>query len=173
MTNLVIPYFALERINTLVFQPCGFSMSIITAEPESREYFAYDFQLDERKVKFRIAKITAKKTGHFVTIWKRNKNGMTAPFDISDDFDLYIIVTLKGDHFGLFIFTKAILHEKGILSNQNKGGKREIRVYPTWDLTTSKQAQKTQAWQMDCFINLSPSQQLDLARAISLLKPTN
>ncbi|MGV8878470.1 MAG: MepB family protein [Sphingobacteriaceae bacterium] len=172
MKDLAMPYPVLERIRELVFQPCGFSMSIIIAEPESREYFAYDFQLGERKVKFRIAKITAKKTGQFVTIWKRNKNGITAPFDISDDFDFYMIVTLKDDHFGLFTFTKAILQEKGILSNQDKCGKRGIRIYPIWDLTTNKQAQKTQTWQASYFINLSIDEKPDLERAESLLNGT-
>ena len=116
-----------------------------------------------------MPKITPTKTGQFVTIWKRNQDGITVPFDVSDDYDFYIIATRKENNFGVFIFPKIILHQKEILSDKVKDGKRGIRVYPPWDKTTNKQAQKTQIWQTKYFLNLSEDCPLDLQKAHELL----
>jgi hypothetical protein len=46
------------------------------------------------------------------------------------------------------------LADKGIISFNGKEGKRGIRVYPPWDVTTSKQAQQTQSWQIKYFLTI-------------------
>jgi hypothetical protein len=84
---------------------------------------------------------------------------------ISDELDFIIIFTEKEESKGVFIFPKAVLHQKKIISDENKDGKRGIRVYPPWDLVTSKQGLKTQEWQVKHFINLSDKVQVDLDRA--------
>ena len=71
---------------------------------------------------------------------------------MEDGFELVIINTKTENHFGQFVFPKTILIEKGIFSTDLKEGKRALRVYPPWDKTTSKQAQKTQQWQLEYFI---------------------
>jgi hypothetical protein len=38
-----------------------------------------------------------------------------------------------------------------IISTHLKEGKRGMRVYPPWDLPSSKQAKKTQQWQLPYF----------------------
>lgn len=162
-------YSELELIDKLVFKTCGLELSNIETEIESQEYFAHNFQLGGKNVKFRTAKITPTKTGQFVTIWKRNDKGITEPFDIKDDFDFYIIATRNDTEFGLFIFPKAVLYKNRILSDETKAGKRGIRVYPTWNLTKNKQAQKTQLWQTKYFLDLSQDKQIDLKRAKNLL----
>ncbi len=96
----------------------------------------------------RTSKITPKKIGQFVSIWKRNEDGLTIPFDESDDFDFMIINCYFNEKIGKFIFPKSILIEQNIISIRNKGGKRGIRVYPPWDRAINKQAMKTQAWQV-------------------------
>jgi hypothetical protein len=164
------PYPELELINKLVFQPCEFIITDLEKEPESQEYFAHQFQIGKQNVKFRTAKITPTKTGQFVTIWKRNPKGITEPFDIYDDFYFYIIATRKDEKFGLFIFPKTVLHEHGILSDKVKEGKRGIRVYPPWDVTTNKQAQKTQSWQVNFFIDLSNEKKIDLEKVKGLFR---
>jgi len=169
LTTSTSIYSELELIDKLVFRACGLGLTNVETELESQEYFAHNFKLGGQNVKFRTAKITPTKTGQFVTIWKRDNNGMTEPFDISDDFDFYIIATRKDNNFGLFIFQKQVLYENGILSDKIKDGKRGIRVYPTWDLTTNKQAQKTQLWQTKYFLELSQDKQIDLQRARYLL----
>lgn len=159
----------LEKINELVFKPCNFNLENIKPESESQEYSAHHFQLNKQHIIFRVAKITPTKTGQFVSIWKRNEQGITAPFDIKDDFDFMMIATKTPTHFGFFIFPKKILHEHRILSDETRDGKRGIRIYPNWDETTNKQAQKTQLWQSQFFLDLSTLEQIDLNRAKDLL----
>lgn len=153
----------------MVFKTCGLDFTNVQRELESREYFAHNFQLGAQNIKFRTAKITPTKTGQFVTIWKRNKTGITEPFDIADDIDFYVIATCQNKNFGIFIFPKSVLFENRILSAKTRDGKRGIRVYPSWGLTTNKQAQKTQLWQTKYFLDLSQEKQIDLKRAKHLL----
>lgn len=159
----------LEAINELVFKPCNLSLNNIEPESESQEYAAHRFNLNEKKIIFRIAKITPVKTGQFVSIWKRNEQEITAPFDITDDLDFLMIVTKTPTQFGFFIFPKKVLHENRILSDEIRDGKRGIRVYPIWDEATNKQAQKTITWQTEYFVDLTDKNQIDLNRAKDLL----
>jgi hypothetical protein len=48
------------------------------------------------------------------------------------------------------------------LTNKNKEGKRGIRVYPPWSLTTNKQAIKTQSWQTKYFLEISDKKEIDI-----------
>lgn len=67
-----------------------------------------------------------------------------------------IINTSKIDGcFGQFIFPKEILIKHNILKSSSTKGKMGMRVYPSWDNPTSKQAIKTQSWQLPYFIDLS------------------
>lgn len=148
----------------LVYNPGGLKHSQPVMELESVEYGACTFKLNELSIKFRVAKITPTKIGQFVTLWKRNGNGPIQPFDISDPIDFFIICTRKDDHFGQFVFPKSVLSEQDIISINGKGGKRGIRVYPSWDKTLSRQAQNTQKWQVKYFIDLSDNNKIKLAR---------
>jgi hypothetical protein len=148
----------LKNADELIFQPLGMKLSNIEEDVESKDYSGCSFTLNQLKIKFRTAKITPTKTGQFVTIWKRNEKGQTAPFDSSDPFDFYLISASTNNNRGIFIFSKDILLEKGILSHGKRMGKRGIRVYPDWDLTESKQAIATQKWQTVYFIDLSQFQ---------------
>lgn len=158
----------LQSINELVFKPCNLNLKNIETEPESQEYAAHRFLLKEKQIIFRVAKITPTKTGQFVSIWKRNEQGITMPFDIKDNLDFLMIVTKTSTHFGVFIFPKNALHEHRILSDETRDGKRGIRVYPSWNEPTNKQAQKTQLWQTKYFIDLSDENQIDMNRAKDL-----
>ena len=114
---------------------------------------------------FRQAKITPTKIGQFVTIWKRNiEKNIIEPFEVSDEIDLFVINVKNESQFGQFVFPKSILIEKGIFTNKKKG-KRAIRVYPIWDLTDSKQAIKTQKWQLDYFLDIPIDGSLNINRA--------
>jgi hypothetical protein len=55
------------------------------------------------------------------------------------------------------------LVEKGIISDKREG-KRAIRVYPPWDFTESKQAQKIQKWQLNYFLQIPIDGNLDINR---------
>lgn len=144
----------------LIFDRCDLECTQPEPEDESAEYSAYRFEINCKKVCYREAKITPTKTGQFVTLWKRNIYGTIEPFDFSDIIDFVIISVRKENKFGQFIFPKAVLLAKGIFSTATKEGKRATRVYPPWDLTTSKQAQKTQQWQSEYFLELSNNEDL-------------
>lgn len=119
---------------------------------ESKEYDGCSFHLGKAKIIFRKSKITPKKVGQFVTFWKRSKLGPIEPYHESDDFDFFVVSCKSENIQGQFIFPKAILVQKGIISSQSKEGKRAFRVYPNWEKTTNKQAEKTQFWQKKYFI---------------------
>ncbi|WP_316635739.1 MepB family protein [uncultured Flavobacterium sp.] len=147
----------LNLVKELVYDCFDFDCSQPQPVPESAEYSAYQFYLNQKSICYREAKITPIKVGQFVTLWKRNKSGTIEPFNFSDEIDFVIISVRKEDRFGQFIFPKAILLDKGIFSTKTKEGKRATRVYPPWDETTSKQAQKTQQWQLYYFYEITPN----------------
>lgn len=143
------------------------SISSLIQEIESQDYGACSFELNNKKIIFRVAKITPTKTGQFVTFWKRIGKGPIMPFDIKDQFDLFIVSVRNKDHFGQFIFPKEVLFQKGFISKDSKGGKRAMRVYPPWDIANNKQAQKTQEWQLLYFAQIRPK--LDIIKIKKLI----
>lgn len=159
----------LNLIDEIIFRPLGLKIIHAEEDREAKEYSGCSFMVNHMNIKFRTSKITPTKTGQFVTLWKRNEKGITTPFDYSDKFDFYLIAARKQQNFGVFIFPKEVLVQKGILSHEKKTGKRGIRVYPTWDTVESKQAIATQKWQTQYFLELSPNKEHDLQRAKLLL----
>ena len=153
-----------------IYDKCGYKYTSPIKEAESSEYGAYTFELNGQSIKFRSAKITPTKIGQFVTLWKRDKNGITQPHDILDPINLFIISTKKDNHFGHFVFPKSVLIKQGVISNNGKGGKRGIRVYSPWDIPTNKQAKKTQAWQLNYFLEINESKSVDFERIKMLYK---
>jgi hypothetical protein len=144
----------LSRIKQLVYDKCDFVVDNIQYNTESIEYGACSFTINGKKIVYRVSKITPKKVGQFVTIWQRNKDGITEPYDVSDDLDFIIITSASETQLGQFVFPKAVLVQHGIVTNYNKAGKRGIRVYPPWEITTNAQAKKTQLWQLEYFIQI-------------------
>ena len=59
----------------LVYEPSGFSCKNLVLEAESQEYGACEFEMNNKQIKFRVAKITPTKIGQFVTFWKRIGSG--------------------------------------------------------------------------------------------------
>ncbi|MFK9092764.1 MepB family protein [Bacillus salipaludis] len=149
----------------LVYSPCRFECSQPQIEAQNAEYGAYVFNLNALSIRFRVAKITPTKVGQFVTLWDRIGDGPIQPYDISDPVELFVISTRDGNNFGQFVFPKAVLCNQDIVSNKGKGGKRAIRVYPPWDKPTSRQAQKTQLWQLEYFLEIPVNIPIDCVRA--------
>lgn len=137
----------------LLYTPSGLLLQNLKAEDESAEYGASEFTLNNHSIKFRVGKITPTKVGQFVTFWKRIGKGPILPYDFNDSFDLLIVSARCENHLGQFIFPKAVLCEKGIVSCHGKEGKRAMRIYPPWDKTDNAQAKRTQTWQLQYFIN--------------------
>ena len=154
--------------HTLVYKPCGLECSQPSAESESAAYGACTFVLNNFLIRFRVAKITPKKDGQFVTLWKRIGKSPIQPFDCADADDFFV-VSVRQDYFlGQFVFPKSVFSEKGIVSKNGQGGKLAIRVYPPWDNPLSKEAQKTQKWQMEYFLTIDQSQPIDCSKVYAL-----
>lgn len=149
-----------------IYNKCSLRVSEFVEETESKEYEACRFKLKDLSIICRNAKITPKKTGQFVTFWKRNKLGITVPLNEYDQFDFYLIVVNKGNKLGQFAIPKSTLIEKGIISTATQEGKRGFRVYTPWDVTSNKQAKKTQAWQLNYFVEINSN--ADLKRIINI-----
>ncbi|MDM1380540.1 MepB family protein [Myroides marinus] len=111
----------------------------ITWSTEKNEYYACTFTLGSAKIVFREAKVTPKKIGLFVAIWRRNEDNITTPYHIDDNFDYFVI----GTGSGCFVYPKSILVELQIISSNLKEGKRGMRVYPNLEVEMNKQALKT------------------------------
>lgn len=125
-------------------------------ELENKEYFAWEFTIYGYIIKFRVAKTTPKKIGEFVAFYKRNICGTIVPYDVADGIDFLIIRTQNDHQLGYFIVPTCALYAKGILSKDQIGGKRALRVYPPWSLADNRQAQETQAWQLKYFFEINP-----------------
>lgn len=133
-------------------------------EQEGKEYQACNFQLNNYSIICRTAKVTPKKAGQFVTFWKRDAEGITTPFDENDTFDFYVINVKDTYGMGQFVIPKAVLMEKGIISTSKKEGKRGFRVYPSWIKVSSKQAIKTQKWQLNYFMIIDPTLNIETVK---------
>lgn len=159
----------LKIVKEFVYDKCGFDFTNPKWNSESSEYGACSFELNGKTIQHRVSKITPTKTGQFVTIWKRNKDGVTEPFDILDDLNFIVITSRSGDNLGQFIIPKSVLVDERIITKDNIDGKRGIRVYPPWDTATSKQAEKTQSWQAKYFLTIKNDNSTDLEKAKRLL----
>lgn len=145
----------LIQIEKNVYTPCELHISAYKTDLESQIYAACQFKLNHARIIYRNSKITPKKNGQFVTFWKRDVNGITTPYDQTDALDFFVITTKTETHLGQFVFPKSILINKKILSTNLIDGKRGFRVYPIWDKPKSKQAQKTQQWQLNYFYSIT------------------
>lgn len=161
----------LGEIKKEVYDKCNLKISEYKIEKESKEYGACRFVLNGKKVIGRNAKVTPKKVGQFVTLWKRFRNGPIEPMEITDPFDYCIVNVSAKERLGQFIFPKSILIEKGIIASENQEGKRAFRVYPPWDLTTNKQALNSQKWQMHYFYEITTP--IDLNKMLEVFKTVN
>jgi hypothetical protein len=154
MTKQASIFNDLHIVKEIIYDKCGLNLTNLNPNVESAEYGACSFLLNNLLIQHRVSKTTATKTGQFVTIWHRNSQGITEPYSITDNIDFFVITARSGDNLGQFIFPTAVLASKGIISGSAKKGKRGIRVYPPWDVTTNKQAEKTQLWQTKYFISI-------------------
>lgn len=115
-----------QFVNCLLQQPLANSAE----DAECADYSGCSFMFEGRFIKFRKAKITPKKEGVFTSLWKRNSEGKTVPFDENDSFDFYIIMAEGASNKGYFVFPSHVLSQHGILSCNNIDGKRGFRLFP-------------------------------------------
>jgi hypothetical protein len=158
----------LNILNKQVLEISGLKHSEPEKEVESSDYEAYSFKVNNKQVRYRHAKITPNKLGQFVTIWKRVGKNPIQPYDSSDNVELLLVTVKYKENYGCFVFPKSELCRQGVFSMNGKGGKRAIRVYPPWDKPQSKQAQKTQNWQLAFFAEIPENKSIDVKKFKSL-----
>ena len=156
----------LKHIKIAIYDHCTLEISDFQYEKESQEYDACQFVLNGRKIKCRNAKTTPKEAGQFITFWKRNGKAPIEPFNKSDPIDFFIVNVRIEKEFGQFVFPKSVLIQKGIISTESKDGKRAFQVYPSWDIVGSKQAERTQKWQLDYFYLINAETDLKRVRQL-------
>ncbi|MCR6111464.1 MepB family protein [Bacillus sp. A301a_S52] len=162
-------YTALNYVNKMIYEPNNLTLKSVQEEKQNSKYGAGIFQLASRTVRFRVANITPTKVGQFVAFWEKDINNENQPYLYEEAPDLLVIATFKSeDEFGQFIFPKKILLEKDILRSTATKGKMAIRVYPIWDRPRSKQAMKTQEWQLPYFVDMCNQNKLPVEKIMEL-----
>lgn len=156
------------------YHDAGLASSAAPArEAESAEYGACRLGLAGLSLAFRVAKTTPTKIGQFVTIWKRpTPQAEIAPLDGADGVDVVVVSVTEagpGGRHGQFVFDRAVLLAKGVMSRDGVGGKRALRVYPPWTVPLAKDAVRTQQWQLRHFLPLREDGGADPARLRALL----
>jgi hypothetical protein len=160
---------ALAHVNKIVYEPNQLTLKTIQEEKQNSNYGAGTFQLASRSVRFRVAKKTPNKVGQFVAFWEKDENDTNQPFTYEKAPNLLVInAFLSNDQWGQFIFPKDILSKHDILKTSTTKGKMAIRVYPDWDIPTSKQAKETQKWQLPYFVDLSDTNKLPMIKILEL-----
>ncbi|WP_312472250.1 MepB family protein [Neobacillus sp.] len=162
-------YRALTHVNKVIYEPNHLTLKSIQEENQNSDYGAGTFQLNSRSVRFRVAKITPNKVGQFVAFWEKDENNKNQAFSYEKAPELLVINTsMSNNQFGQFIFPKEILAKRNILKTSITKGKMAIRIYPSWDNPTSKQAITTQKWQLPYFVDLSTSNNLPIQKILEL-----
>jgi hypothetical protein len=158
----------LEKNIWTTYEKSSLLISNFSVEPKSKDDAACRFSVNGLNIVCRKAKISPKKVGQFVTFWKRNAQGITEPLHDKNAFDFYVINVNSKERLGQFIIPKSVLIANGIVSTHKKEGKRGFRDYPSWDVATSKQAQKTQDWQLNYFVEFTNWRRLILVKDLFL-----
>lgn len=153
-----------------ILKTLGFTITNVVTEKESAEYSACQFMVGNSKMLFRKAKITPTKNGQFVTLWKREGNNPIAPFSVADEITTVVISVEKDGQYGQFLFPASVLYSQKIFTANGKEGKRAFRLYPRWDIPESKQAAKTQQWQLQYFIEIKNDSFFDAKEAKKLFE---
>jgi hypothetical protein len=140
-------------------------------EDESSNYQAARYGLNGFTVLLRVAKITPKKVGLFVTLWKRlNEGSAIEPYSDHDAIDFVVVVVSQEVDQGFFVFDRSWLIANRVLTTKLREGKRAFRIYPPWVATTSKQAQKSQRVQEPHFFDRDANEKENRQRLEGILK---
>ena len=164
----------LESLLIKAFIPIGYKLTTavqVDVIPESANYNALSFSLNNNKIIYRKAKLTETRPGAFLTLWKRPKalsanTNKPIPYDVSELDYLFVDVEEGPLRRGIFIFPVALLVNKGIVRSDKSKGKTAFRVFPAWSRDRgvsgtqvfSESAKKTQQWQLPYFVQCHDSE---------------
>lgn len=161
---------AFTYINDVIYKPNHLTVKDIREEIQNSEYGAGVFQLNCQSVRFRVAKITPTKIGQFVAFWEKDAMNKNQAFLEETAPNLLVINTFSLDQqsFGQFVFPKEVLVKNNILKTATTKGKMAMRVYPSWDMPTSKQAIATQKWQLPYFVQVDLRNSFNIQELLKL-----
>ncbi|MDH6679397.1 hypothetical protein M2284_003619 [Rhodococcus sp. LBL1] len=148
-----------------LFDVLGVEYSPAVPEPDNTDYGAVVSDIGRSTMRFRVGKLTPRKVGLFVSVWRRAPCGSTEPFPAEGNVDGLVVAAREGGRFGAFVFPTEVLVTRGVVSVDGAGGKRGFRVYPPWSATNNPQAKRSQQWQCDYFLGMDDGSDVDLNRA--------
>jgi len=111
-TNSIHPDLLIAQ--KLAYEASGLTCSAIAQETESKKYGACTFEINNKTVIFRVAKITPTKIGLFVALWKGIGAGPIMPYDAAGLVDLFVVSVRNEQHFGQFVFPKKVLEKRDL-----------------------------------------------------------
>ena len=117
------------------------------------KYYGCEFEYQNKYICFRKCKVTQKKPGFFVTLWKKINN-INIPYNIYDKYHIYIFYIETKNSKGIFKFPKSVLINNGILQNNLNKGKMGFRIYAPWNNKLNNTAINTQQWQSQFYTKL-------------------
>lgn len=135
----------------------GDLIETVSTEPENADYGGAVVRVGEERIRVRVGKTTPTKAGHFVTVWRRDEDGVSTPFADDDTVDSLLVSVRDEDRHGSFLFPVGVLRQQGIVSGAGSAGKRGFRLYTPWTSVSSAQAVKTRRWQGEYFRESEPS----------------
>ncbi|MEF2245215.1 MepB family protein [Paenibacillus sp. IITD108] len=161
---------ALTYVKEIFYEPNHLIIKSVQEEAQNSDYGAGVFQLNSKSVRFRVAKVTPNKLGQFVAFWEKDLNNKNQAFSYDNATDILVINTFSNDNqtFGQFVFPKEVLVKQNILKTATAKGKMALRVYPSWDTPTSKQAIETQKWQLPYFVVLNKNNSIHAQQLLRL-----
>ncbi|MGI2298139.1 MepB family protein [Paenibacillus sp. GXUN7292] len=161
---------ALTYVKEIFYEPNHLIIKSVQEEAQNSDYGAGVFQLNSKSVRFRVAKVTPNKLGQFVAFWEKDLNNKNQAFSYDNATDILVINTFSNDNqtFGQFVFPKEVLVKQNILKTATAKGKMALRVYPSWDTPTSKQAIETQKWQLPYFVVLNKNNSIHAQELLRL-----
>jgi hypothetical protein len=109
----------------IAYNPNGLIVKNITQKQEDNEYGALNFEINFKRIAFRVGKVVPVKKGQF-------------------------------------LLPKILLCEKGYISDEGKKRKLAIRLYPTWNIISIRQAQNTKGWQICYFFEIPFNKNVDI-----------
>lgn len=121
------------------------------AEEQNSDYEAGTVAMGSQIWRIRTARVTPKKPGAFVAVWRRNPKGETCPFVSDEHVDGLLVFVRDGERFGFFQFSSSQLANLGVTSSEAHAGRRGFWVYPSWSTGLNPQAMSTQWAQSSAF----------------------
>ena len=154
-----------------IFEPLGILYSTPLVNTYEHTHRSFTTIINNKRCIISLAEKTAKKTGFFVTFWKKDHNNKSLPYDTKDPLDVLIIIAEEDVHYGVLILSRELLTQKKIVSSASAPGKRGFRIYTDWNRPESRHARITQQWQSQYFLNLSGIRSLHANQMPSCVAP--